>query len=97
MSAAPKVRERVIYRGRVQGVGFRMTARVIAQGFAVTGWVRNQDDGSVLLEVQGDSAQVRAFRESLALRRQRYITDEVGQPCPCVANEAGFAIRPSSG
>ena len=44
-----QMRINVVYAGRVQGVGFRATAREIAADFAVTGWVRNQPDGTVLL------------------------------------------------
>jgi len=44
---------RVMYEGRVQGVGFRFSVKEIAQGFEVAGWVRNLPDGRVQLEVQG--------------------------------------------
>ncbi|MGQ0627490.1 MAG: acylphosphatase [Phycisphaerales bacterium] len=46
-------RERLNFVGRVQGVGFRATARRIASALPITGWVRNEPDGSVLLEAQG--------------------------------------------
>ena len=39
---------------KVQGVGFRYRARYAAQSLGLTGWVENEDDGSVTLEVQGD-------------------------------------------
>ena len=97
MSRADDVRERVIYQGRVQGVGFRMTARAIAQGFLVTGWVRNQADGSVLLEVQGEPMEVRAFREAIRQRMLRHVAEEDALPCPCASDEPGFEIRPTSG
>ena len=42
--------------GQVQGVGFRYRARYAAQSLGLTGWVENEDDGSVTLEVQGDPA-----------------------------------------
>ena len=48
------VRKRIVFRGRVQGVGFRYRARYAAQSLGLTGWVENEDDGSVTLEVQGD-------------------------------------------
>jgi acylphosphatase len=46
-------RRQVIYSGRVQGVGFRFTCRHIAQGHAVTGFVKNLDDGTVQLIAEG--------------------------------------------
>lgn len=48
----------VIFRGRVQGVGFRYTARQVAGQYAVTGFVRNVPDGTVEMFIQGDAAQI---------------------------------------
>lgn len=39
--------------GRVQGVGFRNFTRTRAHRLGVTGWVRNERDGSVRLEAEG--------------------------------------------
>ena len=47
-------RRRYTITGQVQGVGFRYRARYAAQTLDLTGWVQNEDDGSVTLEVQGD-------------------------------------------
>lgn len=44
--------------GRVQGVGFRMYVQQHALELGITGWVKNMSDGSVTMEVQGDSAAV---------------------------------------
>lgn len=43
----------IMVKGFVQGVGFRKWARKIAQGKALTGWVRNLPDGSVEALLQG--------------------------------------------
>lgn len=48
----------VIFRGRVQGVGFRYTANDIAGRHQVTGFVRNLPDGTVEMLVQGDSTEI---------------------------------------
>ncbi len=55
------VRKRVLYSGRVQGVGFRFTTRDIARGFAVGGSVRNLPDGRVEVVAEGDEAELKAF------------------------------------
>lgn len=39
--------------GRVQGVGFRNFTQMRARQLGVTGWVRNEKDGSVQLEAEG--------------------------------------------
>lgn len=51
-----RVRARV--RGRVQGVCYRVATRATARSLGLTGWVRNEDDGSVLLEAEGEPAAV---------------------------------------
>ena len=60
------VRYRLRYVGRVQAVGFRFTSEGIAREAGCTGWARNLDDGSVLVEVQGLPEQVAAFERGVA-------------------------------
>jgi acylphosphatase len=59
---------RVIYTGRVQGVGFRWTTRSIARRFPVTGTVRNLSDGTVELVAQGPATGVADFLAAVAER-----------------------------
>jgi acylphosphatase len=79
-------RLRFQFFGRVQGVGFRATTCYIARGFEVAGWVRNVDDGSVEMVVEGERGAVEDFLialfEELAFRiddlvRSELPTDEV--------------------
>lgn len=58
--------KRVIFQGRVQGVGFRYTTKDIARGFEVRGWVKNLPDGTVELQVDGDAEEVTAFLKEIA-------------------------------
>ena len=51
-------RVHVIVSGSVQGVGYRYTARMIADEIGVTGWVRNRRDGTVEAEVEGTPEKV---------------------------------------
>ena len=44
----------ILYEGRVQGVGFRYTTKSVANGFEVTGTVRNLTDGRVELVAEGE-------------------------------------------
>ena len=55
------VRKEIVFRGRVQGVGFRYTAKLVAERYAVTGWVRNRHDGCVEMLVEGSSAESAEF------------------------------------
>lgn len=53
-----EVRKRIVFHGRVQGVGFRYTAKYMAQSLGLTGWVRNEYDGTVQMEIQGREALI---------------------------------------
>jgi acylphosphatase len=55
----------VFYSGCVQGVGFRYTAKSVATGFEVTGFVRNLPDGRVELIAEGDRAELEAFHGAI--------------------------------
>jgi len=49
--------------GRVQGVGFRMSAVMEAQRRGLTGWVRNRPDGNVEVVAEGPPDALDALRE----------------------------------
>lgn len=67
--------KRVIYTGRVQGVGFRYTAQRVAQGFSVTGYVKNLPNGAVELVAEGEADIVQMFLAAVAQRMAGYITE----------------------
>ena len=52
------VRKEITVAGRVQGVGFRFFTQQTALNLRITGWVKNQTDGSVIMEVQGTPQQL---------------------------------------
>jgi acylphosphatase len=86
-------RRQIRFAGRVQGVGFRATTRGVAAGHPVSGWVRNEADGSVLVEAQGKPDAIDAFLQDLRTRMSRYISWESPNPAAVIENEQGFAIR----
>jgi len=86
-------RVHVLYHGRVQGVGFRATAHRIAVRRPVTGFVRNLPEGSVELEVQGESAVVAAFLADVQRQFVGFITDEERAEIADVPGESGFVVQ----
>lgn len=55
------ITQKIIFKGRVQGVGFRYSAKQLALGFDVVGTVKNLNDGTVELKIMGDREEVEEF------------------------------------
>ena len=83
------VRRRIVFRGWVQGVGFRYRARHAASLYGCTGWVRNEWDGSVTMEIQGKAEDIN--RVIQAIRAGGYVEIETmdGKEIP-LEDERGF-------
>ena len=88
------MRMQVRYAGRVQGVGFRATVQSIAIRHSATGWVRNEPEGSVLMEIQGSSENVHAALEELRSTMAHHIQAETPLPLADSPGEHGFRITP---
>lgn len=92
-------RIQVLYRGRVQGVGFRATAESLARNHpAVTGFVRNLPDGTVELVAEGDPRDLDGFLASIDRALGRFIAGSEIADLPVVhqpssSGSPGFAIR----
>ena len=63
-----KLRRRVIYFGRVQNVGFRWNVSNILSKFSLTGYVKNLDDGSVEVLLEGEDIEVKVVQLRLIVR-----------------------------
>lgn len=77
----------------MQGVGFRATVGHLAERFDVTGWVRNQPDGTVRLEAQGDATEIDGLTDAVAERMERFIENWTAEPMQPAEGEKGFEIR----
>ncbi|MBQ3878745.1 MAG: acylphosphatase [Oscillospiraceae bacterium] len=84
------IRRHIGFYGQVQGVGFRYRARHAAALYGVTGWVRNEYDGSVTMELQGEEAQI--DQVILAIERGAFVRIENMQErqIPVVEDERDF-------
>lgn len=87
------IREHIIFRGRVQGVGFRYQAMYAARTYGLTGWVENLPDGSVEMEVQGTPAAIGRVLTHLRSGHWIRIDDMDVEECPAVVGECGFSVR----
>lgn len=82
----------VIFKGRVQGVGFRYTACRVAGGFAVTGTVRNCPDGSVECVVEGERKEIDAFLNELSEAMGNTIRKRTEQTAPASGRYSSFGV-----
>jgi acylphosphatase len=88
------VAKRVLYEGRVQGVGFRFSVKSITTGYDVVGSVKNLIDGRVELEIQGEESEVEEFLEAiLDSHLRRHISRFVVHEIPIKKGIKGFEIR----
>ena len=88
-----RIREHIIFRGRVQGVGFRYQAMYASRTYGATGWVENLPDGSVEMEVQGTPAAIGRVLTHLRSGHWIRIDDMDVEECPIVDGERGFSVR----
>jgi len=81
------------YYGRVQGVGFRYTACRTAEGYDITGYVKNMPDGSVECVAEGTPAEINLFEKDLSDRMSGYIHRMTTQKRPASGQYTGFSAR----
>jgi acylphosphatase len=84
--------KRVLYSGRVQGVGFRYTAQSLAAGYPIAGYVRNLPSGEVELVAEGEDSAVEVFLAAVAQRMTGYIRKTTVQDV-APHGQRGFQIR----
>ena len=85
------VRRHFVFYGAVQGVGFRYRARHAAELYRCTGWVKNEWDGSVSMELQGEEESIE--RVILAIEQGRFVhIENMGSRTVPVIEERGFAV-----
>ncbi len=65
----------VYYTGRVQGVGFRFTARDLAEDLKVSGWVKNLRDGRVELMAEAKEDTLKDLLSRIYRYFSSYIQD----------------------
>lgn len=83
----------ITFTGRVQGVGFRYSTCNVARRFDVTGWVRNEMDGSVKCTVEGDAAELDRFVEAVKQSMSGNIRDTRIERGQATGEFSGFAIE----
>lgn len=87
------IRKHVIFKGRVQGVGFRYYCQGIATRMELTGWVRNLYNGDVEMEVQGDERDVEMYLYKINQGDRFIRIDEMEVTIEEIVQENKFIIK----
>ena len=87
------IRKRITFYGRVQGVGFRYHAQHTADALGLTGWVCNEYDGSVTMEIQGNEAMIDRIIQMLDNDIYINIHSMDSKTLPIIENERTFCVR----
>jgi DNA ligase D-like protein (predicted 3'-phosphoesterase) len=84
---------RAVVRGQVQGVGFRDATRQQARELGAMGWVRNGEEGDVLVHAEGPAAAVEDLVAFLEEGPAAAKVAEVGRETVKVEGHEQFAVR----
>ncbi len=87
-----KIRFQVVFTGTVQGVNFRWTTCRTAERFDVSGWVRNERDGSVRMVAEGDAEELERFVAAVQEAMAGYIRETSIERGAATGDLEGFTI-----
>ena len=87
------LRYRLRFFGYVQGVGFRYTAQHAAEMLGLTGYVKNEYDGSVSCEVQGEKEVIDRFIELIHAARYIEVSRMEKEKMPVDMEERSFRVK----
>lgn len=88
----PPVRRRFQFSGGVQGVGFRYTAKLLADELGLTGWARNENDGTVIVEIEGGARNVDEFLRAMQAVPRFHIRGIQEEELPPSGTETAFEV-----
>ncbi len=82
----------IIITGKVQGVGFRQVTKMVADQMGVRGMIRNENDGTVYIEAEGDDVLLEVFLEWCHDGPDRAVVENVKVSPAEVKNYRNFEI-----
>ncbi len=83
----------VRYEGHVQGVGFRFNAVKQSEGLNLNGFVRNEPDGAVLLDVEGSVGELKCLLARIGTQMKENIEATDVTEVPLAGNSGGVCIE----
>ena len=87
------MRTRILYFGRVQGVGFRWNVAEIVKSFQLTGLVQNLPNGSVEVVLEGTDSEIKKASVSIDRKMKGYWTNKEMENKEGRAHFSDFSIE----
>ncbi len=87
------MRTRILYFGRVQGVGFRWNVAEIVKSFELTGLVQNLTDGSVEVVLEGTGSEIKKASFAIDRKMKGYWTNKEMESKEGEAHFSDFSIE----
>jgi len=78
--------------GKVQGVSFRAVTKMVADQMSVRGIIRNESDGSVFIEAEGDEVSLDVFLEWCHDGPDRAVVEQVTVSPGTIKNYQNFEV-----
>ncbi|NLC04705.1 MAG: acylphosphatase [Tissierellia bacterium] len=89
---SPIVRKKIIFSGKVQKVGFRFETFELANKLELKGYVKNTNNNTVELEVQGEEERIDfLIKNMINLKRAKVVDVEIVE-IPLLEDESDFII-----
>lgn len=87
------MRRHYLFKGRVQGVGFRITLYQQAIKYGLTGWVKNLPDGRVEACLQGELEKIEQAVAYMHSIRYIKIDSQDVEEIDVLSNEKSFELK----
>jgi acylphosphatase len=87
------MRTRILYFGRVQGVGFRWNVSEIVKSYQLTGMVQNLPNGSVEVVLEGSESEIKKASVAIDRKMKGYWTNKEMESKEGEAHFADFSIE----
>ena len=88
-----KKRYHLFFSGQVQGIGFRYTARSLAEKYGIYGWIANLSDGRVELDIEGKAYELNNFLDELKREFKTYLGSFESEELPYSGAYKDFQIK----
>jgi len=84
-------RYRMVFKGKVQKVGFRAQLALLAGRLGLTGFCRNKANGDVIAEIQGPENKILFVIRCMGLLERIHVIDKKAKHIRVKKNENGFS------